>query len=125
MTTNDDLKLGEVLLYQTEDGDTKIDVRLQDGTLWLTQMQMAELFQSTKQNISLHINNIFDEQELLSISTVKEYLTVQKEGNREKLFIRIRNKRAQSSCISIFRACRRSRTSTSSNDNEKLERTFR
>ena len=51
----------EILLYQTEDGQTKIDVRLEDETVWLSQVQMAELFQTTKQNISLHIKNIFEE----------------------------------------------------------------
>ncbi len=54
----------EVLLYETEDGTTRIDVRLQDETVWLTQVQMAELFQTTRQNISLHIKNIFEEKEL-------------------------------------------------------------
>jgi len=48
----------EILLYQTEDGQTKIDVRLEDETVWLSQKQMVELFQTTKQNISLHIRNI-------------------------------------------------------------------
>lgn len=54
----------EILMYQTEDGNTKINVTLEDDTVWLTQAQMAELFQTTKQNISLHINNIFSENEL-------------------------------------------------------------
>ena len=67
----------EIIIYQTEDGQTKIDVRLEDNTVWITQSQIAELFQTTKQNISLHINNIFKEGELLKSSTVKEYLTVQ------------------------------------------------
>ena len=49
----------EILLYQTEDGQTKIDVRLKEETVWLSQVQMAELFQTTKQNISLHIKNIY------------------------------------------------------------------
>jgi hypothetical protein len=75
----------ELLLYQTEDGQTKIDVRLEDETVWLSQFQMAELFQTTKQNISLHIKNIFDEGELQENSTVKEYLTVQTEGIRKKV----------------------------------------
>ena len=67
----------EILLYQTKDGQTKIDVRLEKESVWLSQAQMAELFQTTKQNISLHIKNIFDENELSENSTVKEYLTVQ------------------------------------------------
>lgn len=73
----------EILLYQTEDGQTKIDVRLEDETVWLSQAQMVELFQTTKQNISLHIKNVFEEGELQEISTVKDYLTVQTEGKRE------------------------------------------
>ncbi len=58
-------------------------MRFQDETVWLTQIQMAELFQTTKQNVSLHIKNIFAEGELLPDSTIKESLTVQKEGNRQ------------------------------------------
>jgi hypothetical protein len=73
----------EIIIYQTEDGITKIDVRLENETVWLTQAQMVELFQTTKQNISLHIRNIFEEGELQSDSTVKEYLTVQTEGVRQ------------------------------------------
>jgi len=72
----------EIIIYQNEDASTKIEVRLEEETVWLTQAQMVELFQSTKQNISLHINNIYKEGELFYESTVKEYLTVQKEGNR-------------------------------------------
>jgi hypothetical protein len=73
----------EIVIYQAEDGKTKIDVRMEDETVWLTQLQMAELFQTTKQNINLHINNAFEEGELLPEATVKEYLTVQKEGVRD------------------------------------------
>lgn len=72
----------EILLYQTEDGQTKVEVRLENETVWLSQVQMAELFQTTKQNISLHIRNIYEEGELQEISTVKDYLTVQNEGKR-------------------------------------------
>jgi len=73
----------EVLFYQTEDGQTRIDVRLEDGTVWLSQAQMAELFQTTKQNISLHVKNVFTEQELDAGATVKDSLTVQQEGGRD------------------------------------------
>jgi hypothetical protein len=73
----------EILLYQTEDGQTKNDVRLEGETVWLSQVQMADLFQTTKQNISLHIKNVFEEGELQEIPTVKDYLTVQTEGKRE------------------------------------------
>jgi len=72
----------EILLYQTEDGQTRIEVRLENETVWLTQAQMVELFQTTKQNISLHIKNIYEEAELQEVRTVKEYLTVQTEGKR-------------------------------------------
>ena len=71
-----------IVIYQTEDGQTQIDVRLENETVWLTQAQMVELFQTTKQNVSLHVGNVFKEGELEQASTVKEYLTVQKEGGR-------------------------------------------
>lgn len=73
---------GDIIIYQTDDGLTKIDVKIENETVWLSQQQMAELYNTTKQNISLHIKNIFDENELNENSTVKEFLTVQKEGNR-------------------------------------------
>ena len=71
-----------IIIYQSEDGETKIDVKLENETIWLSQQQMAELYKTTKQNISLHIKNIFDENELDENSTVKEFLTVQNEGSR-------------------------------------------
>ena len=77
-----DKESGEIIIYQTEDGLTKINVKVHDETVWLSQQQMADLYDTTKQNISLHIKNIFDEEELIENSTVKEFLTVQKEGNR-------------------------------------------
>lgn len=72
--------ISSIILYQTEDGITKIDVRLENETVWLTQAQMVELFQTTKQNISLHLRNIFNEGELLEGSVVKEYLTTAGDG---------------------------------------------
>jgi hypothetical protein len=74
---------GQVLLYQSQDGTTRIEVRMEGNTVWLPQRAMAELFQTTKQNISLHIQNIFEEQELDPAATVKQHLTVQTEGGRE------------------------------------------
>ena len=74
---------GDIIIYQTEDGLTKIDVKVENETVWLSQQQMSELYNTTKQNISLHIKNIFEEDELSEDSTVKEFLTVQKEGNRD------------------------------------------
>jgi len=65
----------EFLLYQMEDGNSKIEVRLVNDTVWLSQAQMVDLFQTTKQNISLHIRNVFNEGELNEHSVVKEYLT--------------------------------------------------
>lgn len=70
----------EIIIYQTQDGQTKIDVRIENETVWLTQNQMAELFQTTKQNISLHIKNIFEEGELLKDLVVKDYLTTAADG---------------------------------------------
>ena len=72
---------GEIVMYQPDE-TIRLEVRVEDETVWLTQQQMAELFNATKQNISLHINNIYDEGELERIATVKDYLTVQKEGKR-------------------------------------------
>jgi hypothetical protein len=71
---------GQFLVYQTEDGKLKIDVRFEGETVWLTQQQMAELFQTTKQNVSLHIQNIFAEGELREDSVVKESLTTAADG---------------------------------------------
>ena len=65
-----------ILFYQSEDGTSRIEVRLEEGTVWLPQVLIAELYQTTKQNISLHIRNIFDESELQPEATVKEYLIV-------------------------------------------------
>lgn len=73
---------GEIIIYLPDDKSAKLEVRIDEETVWLTQAQMVELFSSTKQNISLHINNIFKEGELDQNSTVKEYLTVQIEGTR-------------------------------------------
>ena len=69
-----------IIIYQSNDGKTKIDVRMENETLWLNQFQMTELFKTTKQNISLHINNIFKENELNPMSVVKEYLTTASDG---------------------------------------------
>ena len=80
---NNKIPKGQFLVYQTENGQIKIDVRLEDETVWLTQQLMADLFQTTKQNISLHIQSIFEEGELAPDATVKKYLTVRQEGDRE------------------------------------------
>ena len=67
----------QIVIYQADSGTTRLEVRLQDETVWLTQNLMAELYQTTKQNISLHIQNIYEEGELDPEGTVKKYLTVQ------------------------------------------------
>jgi hypothetical protein len=77
------IKQGEVVIYQSSElPEFQLEVRVEDETVWLTQGQMVELFNSTKQNISLHISNILKENELQASSTVKECLTIQKEGER-------------------------------------------
>ena len=73
----------EIVMYQTEDGKTKIDVHMENDTVWLSQDQMTELFQRDKSTISRHIKNIFDEGELKRESTVANFATVQLEGNRK------------------------------------------
>lgn len=74
---------GQFLVYEAEDGRLKIDVRLADETVWLTQAQMAELFQTSVPNVSIHIKNVFDEGELTPEATLKKFLTVRREGSRE------------------------------------------
>lgn len=71
----------EIIIYQPDD-ELKLEVRVEEETVWLNQQQMVDLFQVTKQNVSLHISNIYKEGELEKNSTVKEYLTVQMEGSR-------------------------------------------
>lgn len=73
----------EIVIFKTQDGKTDIDVKVEDGTVWLTQSQMVSLFQSSKSNISEHISNIFKEGELQEASTVRKYRTVQTEGTRQ------------------------------------------
>lgn len=72
----------QIILYQAPDGQTKIEVKLQEETVWLNQAQMAELFQTTKQNISLHIKNIFLKKELDENSVIKKYLTTAPDGKK-------------------------------------------
>lgn len=74
---------GEIILYTTEDGRSKVQLRTAHGTIWLTQLEMADLFQTTKQNISLHIKNILEEREQ-DYSVVKEHLTTASDGKNYK-----------------------------------------
>jgi len=74
---------GQILLYQTADGRQRIEVRLEQDTVWLSQALLAELFQTSVPNINLHIQNIYEEEELSPEATTKEYLIVRKEGARQ------------------------------------------
>ena len=74
---NELLENSNFIMYTTDDGQVEIEVRLEDENVWLTQKAMAELFNTTKQNISLHINNIFEENELSQDSVVKENLSTE------------------------------------------------
>ena len=73
----------QIIIYQAESGETKLEVRLENETVWLTQKLMAELFQTTVPNINIHLKNIFEEGELDAKSTIKDFLIVRFEGNRE------------------------------------------
>lgn len=75
--------LGDIVIYQTKDGDTKIDVRFVDETVWLTQQQMADLFQSSRTNIVEHIRHIYEEGELDEASTCRKFRQVRTEGSRQ------------------------------------------
>jgi len=72
-----------ILIYEGDNGQPKIEVHIENETVWLTQTQMVELFQSSKANVSEHIKNIYTEKELTTEATVRKFRTVQKEGNRE------------------------------------------
>lgn len=80
---NEPLPKSEIILYQTEDGRTRIQCLFDHETLWLTQAQIAELFQTTPQNVTLHLKAIFAEGELAEAATCKDYLQVRREGGRE------------------------------------------
>ena len=73
----------QLLIYQSEDGITRLEVQLQEETVWLSQKHMAELFQTTVPNINLHLKNIFAEGELMAKATIKDFLIVQTEGGRQ------------------------------------------
>lgn len=79
---NEPLPKSEIILYQTEDGRTRIQCLFDHETLWLTQAQIAELFQTTPQNVTLHLKAIFAEGELAEAATCKDYLQVRREGGR-------------------------------------------
>lgn len=74
------MELSNILIYQTEDGNTKIETRLEDETVWLTQAQLCELFQKSKATVSEHIKNIFEEDELIEHSVVRNFRTTAVDG---------------------------------------------
>ena len=78
-----DLNQGDIVIYQTDDGATKIDVRFVDETVWLTQQQMAELYQTSRTNVVEHIQHIYEEGELDELSTCRIFRQVRMEGNRQ------------------------------------------
>ena len=75
---------GELVLYETEDGSAKFFLRAKEGSVWLTQIELAKLFETTVPNINIHVKNVLDEGELNEIRTIKEDLIVQFEGARKK-----------------------------------------
>ena len=77
---SDNMEHGEFILYGSDDGRSEVQLKAIDGAVWLSQLEMAELFATTKQNVSLHVRNIYKEGELSEPATVKDYLTVQSEG---------------------------------------------
>ena len=79
---SDNREQGEFILYGSDDGRSEVQLKAIDGSVWLSQLEMAELFATTKQNVSLHVRNIYKEGELSEPATVKDYLTVQSEGAR-------------------------------------------
>jgi hypothetical protein len=80
---NSDSPNGEMVVYVGDDGKPQIQARLQDENMWLTQVQLAQVFQTTRQNIGQHIKNIYEEKELNPSATIKKFFIVQTEGDRE------------------------------------------
>ena len=80
---SDEANNSQLLIYQTEDGRIKLDVRFEGETVWLTQPMIADLFETTIPNVSMHLRNIFTEGELAPEATVKNFLTVRREGARQ------------------------------------------
>ena len=83
MSTPDNSPSGEVLVYEAADGSVRVDVRLERDTVWLTQRQMSEVFETTPENVLMHLKNVFGDGELEEFATTKEFLVVQSEGRRQ------------------------------------------
>jgi hypothetical protein len=107
---------GEFLLYQTEDGRTQVECRFEDDTIWLTQAQMAELFQVSVPNVNLHLKALYEEGEHSADATIKSYLIVRTEGAREERrevqHYRLEADRRASGVYTRFSAPRRSARQT-------------
>ncbi len=80
--------MSELILYTSDDGRTRLDLRVDGQTVWLTQLEIAELFQTTKQNVSLHAKNIFKDGELIDDSVVRDSLTTAADGKRYRTMAR-------------------------------------
>ena len=98
---NGDNPNGEMVVYVGDDGKPKIQARLQDGNMCLTQVQLAQVFQTTRQNIGQHIKNIYEEKELDPSATIKKFFIVQTEGDREV------SEKIEQRCLEGQRLCRR------------------
>ncbi len=83
MENDEIMELGSILIYQTEKGDTRIDVFFQNDDIWMNQSSLAQLYNTTPQNITMHIRNIYADGELDELSTCKEFLQIQTEGTRQ------------------------------------------
>jgi hypothetical protein len=79
---SDEQPTGDIILYQTEHGQTRLEVRLEGGTVWLSQALIAELYQASKQNVSLHLQNIYEDGEREEVAVVKDYLVTAADGKR-------------------------------------------
>jgi hypothetical protein len=83
MSTSDKTPGGEILVYEALDGSIRVDVRLEQDTVWLTQRQMSELFETSADNVGLHLKNVFSDAELEETATTEDFSVVQSEGGRE------------------------------------------
>ncbi len=92
---------GEMVVYVGDNGKPQVQAGLQDENMWLTQVQLAQVFQTTRQNIGQHIKNIYEEKELDPSATIKKFFIVQTEGNREV------SEKIEQRCLEGQRLCRR------------------
>ena len=83
MSTPNKIAGGEVLVYEAADGSVRVEVRLEQDTVWLTQRQMSDLFETTPENVVMHLKNVFTDGELDEAATAKDFLVVQTEGKRK------------------------------------------